>query len=267
MRGAQKRDASRVNTHRITPTYAGRTVTIGAVTASVSNHHHVCEEHIKYVYKSPSRLGTSPHMRRSPQNRTDDVRCSRIIPTYAGNTGGGIVPHVAARDHPCVCGEHEQYLIACSTVPGSPPRMQGALERVPRLPYTRRIIPAYAGSTYRGCQPIFLGEHPRLCGEHMMLSSSSTFVIGIPLHIRGARIMNHQNHMSAGASPRMRGALQSYQRQCSIDRIIPAYAGSTGSTLLGFDDTGGSPPRMRGTPHVFLEGERERDHPRACGEH
>lgn len=86
MRGAQKRDASRVNTHRITPTYAGRTVTIGAVTASVSNHHHVCEEHIKYVYKSPSRLGTSPRMRRSPQNRTDDMRCSRIIPTYAGST-------------------------------------------------------------------------------------------------------------------------------------------------------------------------------------
>lgn len=83
------------------------------------------------------------------------------------------------------------------------------------------------GALIEAVSPFFLGEHPRIGGEHMMLSSSSAFVIGIPLRIRGARIMNHQNHMSAGN--------------------IPAYAGST--------DSGGTYARF------------SRDHSSLCGEH
>ena len=147
MRGAQKRDASRVNTHRITPTYAGRTVTIGAVTASVSNHHRVCEEHIKYVYKSPSRLGTPPRMRGTQQNRTDGVRCSRIIPTYVRSTQWPERRSGGRPVHPRICGEHMHSEIHDVAPSESSPRMRGVPITIQQRTHRLRIIPAYAGST------------------------------------------------------------------------------------------------------------------------
>ena len=63
------------------------------------------------------------------------------------------------------------------------------------------------GALIEAVSPFFLGEHPRIGGEHMMLSSSSAFVIGIPLRIRGALRLLETDLMTKG--------------------IIPAYAGST----------------------------------------
>ena len=52
-------------------------------------------------------------------------------------------------------------------VPGSSPRMRGALSHGMRRWSIKRIIPAYAGSTSTwgktGCSR---GDHPRVCGEH-----------------------------------------------------------------------------------------------------
>ena len=70
-------------------------------------------------------------------------------------------------------------------------------------------------------------DHPRGCGEHVMLNS-------LP-------------HFWAGSSPRMRGAHRSLQQTTEIRRIIPADAGST----------------MRGEGLWMAR----KDHPRGCGEH
>lgn len=152
-------------------------------------------------------MGLSPHMRGARTVFNCLLHCSRITPAYAGNTQWPERRSGGRPVHPHVCWEHLSAYLDFPTPGGSSPRMRGAL--------------------IEAVSPFFLGEHPRLCGEHMMLSSSSAFVIGIPLHIRGARIMNHQNHMSAGN--------------------IPAYAGSTDVYI---HET------------VFREG-----HPRLCGEH
>ena len=110
------------------------------------------------------------------------------------------------------------------------------------------IIPAYAGNTCRffidtvsmGIIPAYAGntgdsyhwqrrirDHPRVCGEHMLL---------------------YENRPSGtGSSPRMRGTL-GFRRGGVIHRgIIPAYAGNTQRSL------------------TFLI--NYRDHPRVCGEH
>ena len=71
------------------------------------------------------------------------------------------------------------------------------------------IIPAYAGSTNRGRpaeRPV--GDHPRVCGEH-----SQAF---------------REGRANSGSSPRMRGAQPVEIPSQLVDRIIPAYAGSTG---------------------------------------
>ena len=133
-----------------------------------------------------------------------------------------------ARDHPRVCGEHAKAQVMYSLFDGSSPRMRGAPYPKTAVNTRMRIIPAYAGSTQR-CprRPPRSGDHPRVCGEHLVARCPVGAVVG--------------------SSPRMRGAHTVFEWGYNMLRIIPAYAGSTVSTSLG--------PMVCG------------DHPRVCGEH
>ena len=113
---------------------------------------------------------------------------ARITPAYAGNTNLFYdILHIH-RDHPRVCGEHNNCLCYNKQVVGSPPRMRGTPPVIGTFEYTGRITPAYAGNTrvdvtrYTGAK-----DHPRVCGEH------------------NATVM--KPHCMAGSPPRMRGTL------------------------------------------------------------
>ena len=70
---------------------------------------------------------------------------------------------------------------------GSSPRMRGARTVLLYLLEEGRIIPAYAGSTgERGHAFQEQGDHPRVCGEHLLVGGLTA--------------------MTGGSSPRMRGA-------------------------------------------------------------
>ncbi len=91
-----------------------------------------------------------------------------------------------------------------------------------------RIIPALAGNTVSNAtRPPVVRDHPRACGEHSLMSV--------------------RRLLSQGSSPRLRGT----RRRGPVDAfnrgIIPALAGNT----------------LPSGGHL----RRERDHPRACGEH
>ena len=90
------------------------------------------------------------------------------------------------------------------------------------------IIPAYAGNTRPTFRSIsYIGDHPRVCGEHRLPAITT--------------------NPTSGSSPRMRGTLLVTFRPFRQRGIIPAYAGNTPTRRL--------PPRDC------------RDHPRVCGEH
>ena len=73
------------------------------------------------------------------------------------------------------------------------------------------IIPAYAGSTLVGGRIYAAAkDHPRVCGEHVIV-----FMV---------------RPLLPGSSPRMRGARSTSGVMAGLMRIIPAYAGSTGAT-------------------------------------
>ena len=92
----------------------------------------------------------------------------------------------------------------------------------------RRIIPADAGSTRQaGLSRLLSKDHPRGCGEHIIIKHT---------------LMNGR-----GSSPRMRGALFPPVSWPKAPRIIPADAGST--------------------PGYLVELTVREDHPRGCGEH
>ena len=151
-----------------------------------------------------------------------------IIPAYAGSTSRGPGKAVARSDHPRIRGEHAGRVPSPGRPLGSSPHTRGA--RPTRSSYSgrRRIIPAYAGSTFNVSSTFpSLADHPRIRGEHVPEAP-----------VLGADI---------GSSPHTRGALLLERRLRNILRIIPAYAGSTASR------TGSSPSHS--------------DHPRIRGEH
>ena len=100
----------------------------------------------------------------------------------------------------------------------------GAVDRV----FNRGIIPAYAGNTRVPCiRPAGVGDHPRVCGEHVGCQRAWSY--------------------DPGSSPRMRGTLKGATCYEMCKGIIPAYAGNTKLLLRR---------------HHW-----RRDHPRVCGEH
>ena len=158
----------------------------------------------------------------------DEVGHLGIIPAYAGSTRCGRTAWSTSWDHPRICGEHGLAVTGRDLGEGSSPHMRGALVGPAVSAHRYGIIPAYAGSTARRarkCGP--RRDHPRICGEHMIVVT--TVVV------------------TWGSSPHMRGAPLRPLGRLSGGGIIPAYAGST-----------------RPCPRHSLGC---RDHPRICGEH
>ena len=136
-------------------------------------------------------------------------------------------------------------------------------------PPRRRIIPAYAGSTGgAGVRRAWRRDHPRIRGEH---SSYWAAVWAV-----------------AASSPHTRGALHGAVKALIDERIIPAYAGSTGVDRVGHRGLPGSSPHTRGaqtsgasrdgspgiipayagsTTATSMTASASPDHPRIRGEH
>ena len=173
----------------------------------------------------------------------------RIIPAYAGSTSTPPSPPCRPRDHPRVCGEHRRLKKLLATLAGSSPRMRGAPSGATSCTSLLRIIPAYAGSTTSDGATVGPTEdHPRVCGEH-------------------ARHRRHRRQC-LGSSPRMRGAPVAKRVHAALGGIIPAYAGSTPSTLYSHAWRGGIIPAYAGsTSWTRWRSCRAADHPRVCGEH
>ena len=95
--------------------------------------------------------------------------------------------------------------------------MRGARDQDRSPEWKDGIIPAYAGSTCCHLNRLEICEdHPRVCGEHMVVGPSEI--------------------ITAGSSPRMRGALAYVHSHTQRQRIIPAYAGSTQGRSLVLDE-------------------------------
>ena len=163
--------------------------------------------------------------------RGDRIQLSqrlRIILADAGSTPICLRGSSCEEDHPRGCGEHPYLFERIIMRRGSFSRMRGALMTVIITLDGVRIILADAGSTSGLiADDSIIWDHPRGCGEHNVLASSSVIPVG--------------------SSSRMRGA-QTEKWQTTIQvRIILADAGSTNLS-----------PRFAG---------EWEDHPRGCGEH
>ena len=192
------------------------------------DHPRVCGEHMMPAGTSANASGSSPRVRGTLPRRPQAGRIPGIIPACAGNTCRILPRFHRHRDHPRVCGEHVIQKKAGVGLTGSSPRVRGTPEGIAFILRACGIIPACAGNTMSTDLALKnLGDHPRVCGEHISTRFFRT--------------------LQSGSSPRVRGT--PFMRFCAVnlDGIIPACAGNT---TLGFE-----------------RADHNGDHPRVCGEH
>ena len=210
------------------PHTRGARASIGSVTGACLDHPRIRGEHPTRVSSTFRTTGSSPHTRGAHDGGWKSPNIARIIPAYAGSTGGLRRDRGVHGDHPRIRGEHQSERGKGRGRSGSSPHTRGARQPAGDGHKIPRIIPAYAGSTssYPTCE-LPRTDHPRIRGEH---ASPAPPPDGGP-----------------GSSPHTRGAPSSSHTFVPHSGIIPAYAGSTAS-------------RKRGKPESS-------DHPRIRGEH
>ena len=166
-------------------------------------------------------------MRGKLSHLTVQLDIKRNIPAYAGKTSIKSAAIRQLKEHPRVCGENKFRRCRYHAARGTSPRMRGKLNRSMSCSCYLRNIPAYAGKTVDpNKQHTCIGEHPRVCGENIIMTAVESRVIG--------------------TSPRMRGKPRGPHHSRAPQRNIPAYAGKT----------------VCFKPSMWAG----REHPRVCGE-
>ena len=147
MRGAPHFPPNRSRRNGIIPAYAGSTRFNILNCRGWGDHPRVCGEHNIDRSALCRVRGSSPRMRGARGELAPRLRRFGIIPAYAGSTITYISLQPGERDHPRVCGEHDNANIFPHAAPGSSPRMRGARHSIGNALNRVGIIPAYAGST------------------------------------------------------------------------------------------------------------------------
>ena len=154
----------------IIPACAGSTPSKALIKPRPRDHPRMCGEHVEADGVGADGEGSSPHVRGAPNIRPLAGKGDGIIPACAGSTACQVALERRRWDHPRMCGEHHALRQSIIWQPGSSPHVRGALRPKPSTVPGFGIIPACAGSTYYShCKSPILGDHPRMCGEHLIL--------------------------------------------------------------------------------------------------
>ena len=187
MRGAQFRGEFVDHLVGIIPACAGSTTGVAASAKVTRDHPRMCGEHGRLATMPCRSPGSSPHVRGAQRLERQSCSLSGIIPACAGSTSWETLRRSSIRDHPRMCGEHSVKHNAKGNDQGSSPHVRGARRRQQDHPGSQGIIPACAGST--PMSPTGRGamwDHPRMCGEHVLVALDQQDRPGSSPHVRGA---------------------------------------------------------------------------------
>ena len=147
VRGKQAVKLRDIGHARITPACAGKTARQNGSRGRRQDHPRVCGENygMNGVYWCAE--GSPPRVRGKRLRRGARERDARITPACAGKTACTLERRRETQDHPRVCGENCSLSSHQSDTMGSPPRVRGKRQTVPRSSLDNRITPACAGKT------------------------------------------------------------------------------------------------------------------------
>mgnify|MGYP000862786593 CR=1 FL=1 len=193
--------------------------------------------------------GSSPHTRGAQRHAGLVQVVGRIIPAYAGSTVVLNQITQVGGDHPRIRGEHPVCTTPTCAKPGSSPHTRGALGACSASILVRRIIPAYAGSTSSPlCMKCASPDHPRIRGEHSLLSHKFNPQIGSSPHTRGAQPPGASGGVDAGIIPAYAGSTSPKREKVGAGRDHPRIRGEHPRLSLPRGMCPGSSPHTRGAP-------------------
>ena len=277
----------------IIPAYAGSTLRCTGTGSWRWDHPRIRGEHMAQAAREIVGDRIIPAYAGSTTCRAAN-RCRLIgsSPHTRGALPSSRIPDGAREDHPRIRGEHLSDLPGEHDGPGIIPAYAGSTPRPSRAgapfsgssPHTRGA-PARASSTGHATR-----DHPRIRGEHSRAVFDDRPAVGIiPAYAGSTKYALSRSRPSAGSSPHTRGAPPTSRRRTRPRRdhprirgehpgnplaevvgagIIPAYAGSTHTSMYGSEGNSGSSPHTRGALYLCLVLSHGRqDHPRIRGEH
>ena len=188
MWGTRAADIAGGKSERFIPTHVGNTFAQSARLLSPAVHPHACGEHHQCLSQARWVIGSSPRMWGTRALSPAAQLIARFIPTHVGNTGEQVSAPTPEAVHPHACGEHRRAGFFLQSGYGSSPRMWGTLSPGEEMRQFERFIPTHVGNTLPLCAVLLPRPvHPHACGEHVLIQ--------------------HQNVLHFGSSPRMWGTL------------------------------------------------------------
>ena len=159
----------------ITPAYAGKSGTRGALARRGRDHPRVCGEKNRCPPVRPAPAGSPPRMRGKARADSAIGNDAGITPAYAGKSIWWHGNLIGGGDHPRVCGEKSFTRVQIMLVVGSPPRMRGKAQKLFGIIARVRITPAYAGKSANvAIENADKWDHPRVCGEKSVFCTATS---------------------------------------------------------------------------------------------
>ena len=151
-------------------------------------------------------IGSPPRVRGKGHPSGQHTGLYRITPACAGKSVPSLARMYFDKDHPRVCGE--KYWKAKTTVsePGSPPRVRGKGWISTPVTACSRITPACAGKSPKRLRVDRKREdHPRVCGEKIVVVFNNGRYIGSPPRVRGKASGSTQSSVRGRITPACAG--------------------------------------------------------------
>ena len=189
VRGTAIRRASVIPKTRITPACAGNRARRALLIAFATDHPRVCGEQGIIVGVLCFLVGSPPRVRGTAGRNPTWWAAAGITPACAGNSV--LLPPLLYHmgDHPRVCGEQNQHQQQRGRHLGSPPRVRGTVAQLAQLKESGGITPACAGNrTSALLWRVTVEDHPRVCGEQVMVRKIAGVVGGSPPRVRGTAL-------------------------------------------------------------------------------
>ena len=125
--------------------------------------------------------------------------------------------------------------------------MRGKGRRVPLKPGGAGITPAHAGKSMRRRRiKNRVKDHPRPCGEKIVIITEVTPMIGSPPPMRGKVVVTHDTLFQRRITPAHAGKSMSSMAAAAAEVDHPRPCGEKLTKVWSIPDAKGSPPPMRG---------------------
>ena len=273
----------------IIPACAGNTRAYRRWYAWIRDHPRMRGEHL---WPRPSRIfweGSSPHARGTRGHGRLRYHGDGIIPACAGNTDYIADRPYSQRDHPRMRGEHIDTGSPRSMCRGSSPHARGTQTSSNTVVSDIGIIPACAGNTMAVRFHVSShGDHPRMRGEHQVMTRMSEKERGSSPHARGTPFTGDVGTVRLRIIPACAGNTSAFGMRMMVRWDHPRMRGEHRLRHRRLRYRRGSSPHARGTPEVTAGNSRTNgiipacagntlkyvvrfrlygDHPRMRGEH